>query len=698
MTETGGHALMRKVGRYVILRELGSGGMATVYLAKQVDLDRLVALKELSVLRLKDPAFARRFLRESRVAGSLAHPNIVTVHDYFEVDGTPYIAMEYVSNGSLRPRIGQLTPAQIGGVLAGVLAGLAHAERRGVVHRDLKPENLMVTDDGRVKITDFGIAKATSSVRTMAELTATGTTLGTPNYMAPEQAMGKEIGPWSDLYSLGIVAFEMLVGRVPFYDTQEPMAVLMRQAREPIPSVRSLCPDVDPAISDWVARLLVKDPARRTRSATAAWRELEEALIGALGPRWDRGAGLAEGVDYAAPAFETPATSRLRARTPPTVPRASSAKTMAPRRAAPTQPAPRRAAMRRRRGALNLVAPLLLLLLAGGVIAHRRSGSRLPSSKPTAVSTTRELSLAVPPGWKTAERMPETRLPLSDAVALAPGGRSDRPSVVYGVMRADSAANSALLPAPFLASLGQPAGQLPPRTRTTLRANALPAWRYRDLRPLGSSRALTIYVVPTTAGVATVACLASPGAAAAPAKTCDAIASTLRLRSATPYPIGPSRGYAAAVTHTLNGLQHAVGAHGGALEQAQTDRARSQAAAALARDYRRSARTLEALTLSPSDRTANARLVSVLRQVGDAYVAVAHAAATSDAAFGRARATAAGREKDIDGAIAAVRAVVQDSGTSDTTTNQPQPTCSAGEQGEGQSDDPSDDAGDCGEP
>ena len=136
------------VGGYEILREIGHGGMATVYLARQIELDRDVALKELGGAPRPDPTFARRFLREARMAGSLSHPNIVTVYDYFEHDGTPYIAMEYLERGSLRPYVGSLTLAQVGGVLEGMLAGLAHAETRGIVHRDLKPENLMVTGDG----------------------------------------------------------------------------------------------------------------------------------------------------------------------------------------------------------------------------------------------------------------------------------------------------------------------------------------------------------------------------------------------------------------------------------------------------------------------------------------------------------------------------------------------------------------------
>lgn len=284
----------RAVGRYEIIREVGRGGMAVVHLARQSDLDRFVALKELAAFHASDPAFAQRFLRESRVAGSLSHPNIVTVHDYFEHEGTPYIAMEYVERGSLRPFVGHMTTAQVGGVLEGVLAGLAHAEQHCIVHRDLKPENLMVTADGRVKIADFGIAKTTERMQTGAFMTPAGMTVGTPSYVAPEQAMGQAIGPWTDLYSVGCVAFELLTGRVPFHDSSAPMVILMRHLNEPIEPVSSIDLAVDRRLSDWVERLLVKDPAKRTRSAAAAWDELEDALIALLGPRWRRAAPLAD--------------------------------------------------------------------------------------------------------------------------------------------------------------------------------------------------------------------------------------------------------------------------------------------------------------------------------------------------------------------------------------------------------------------
>ncbi len=286
--------VMKTVGRYEILREVGRGGMAMVYLARQTDLDRFVALKELGAFHASDPSFAQRFLRESRVAGSLSHPNVVTVHDYFEHDGTPYIAMEYIERGSLRPYVGRMTMAQIGGVLEGLLAGLTHAEAHEIVHRDLKPENLMVTADGRVKIADFGIAKATTRMQTGAFLTATGTTVGTPTYMAPEQAMAQDIGPWTDLYSVGCMAFEMFTGNVPFHDSEAPMAILLRHVNEPIAAVKSIRPEVDQRISDWVERLLVKEPEARTQNAQDAWDDFEEILLSLLGPRWRREARLVE--------------------------------------------------------------------------------------------------------------------------------------------------------------------------------------------------------------------------------------------------------------------------------------------------------------------------------------------------------------------------------------------------------------------
>jgi serine/threonine protein kinase len=282
----------RMVGRYEVVREIGRGGMAVVHLARQVDLDRWVALKELGAFQAAEPSLAQRFVRESRVAGSLSHPNIVTVHDFFEYERTPYIAMEYLSQGSLRPYMRGLSLPQLVGLLEGVLAGLAHAEARGVVHRDLKPENLMVTDDGRVKITDFGIAKATDRLQSTTFQTAAGTAVGTPAYIAPEQALGEEVGPWTDLYSVGCIAYEGATGRLPFGDSPTPAALLLRHVNQPVVPPRLVRPGLEASLSDWIERLLAKAPSDRTRSAADAWDSLEDIAIQVLVPRWRRDARL----------------------------------------------------------------------------------------------------------------------------------------------------------------------------------------------------------------------------------------------------------------------------------------------------------------------------------------------------------------------------------------------------------------------
>jgi hypothetical protein len=271
------------VGRYEILRELGRGGMAVVHLARQKDLHRLVALKELDAFRAGDPNFVRRFIRESRVAGSLTHTNVVTVHEFFEREGVPYIAMEYVERGSLRPYLGQLSLAQIAGVLEGTLAGLAYAANRNLVHRDIKPENIMVSYEGRVKITDFGIAKARDELADSSFMTRTGTTVGTPAYMAPEQALAAEVGPRTDLYSLGTMAYEMLCGQRPFPDSGSAGAALVRLVRDPVPPPRDVNPDLTPGVYAYAGRDVVVDKVLEILGATAtyevhnhhnfAWRE-----------------------------------------------------------------------------------------------------------------------------------------------------------------------------------------------------------------------------------------------------------------------------------------------------------------------------------------------------------------------------------------------------------------------------------------
>jgi hypothetical protein len=682
-----GNRVARKVGRYEVLDELGRGGMATVYLARQADLDRLVALKELSALRQSDPSFIRRFLRESQLAGSLSHPNIVTVYEYFENDGVPYIAMEYVPRGSLRPHVVDMPLAQVAGVLDGILSALDLAEQHHIVHRDLKPENVMVTSDGRVKLTDFGIAKATGQAYTGSFLTVAGTTVGTPNYMAPEQAMGQAVGPWTDLYSVGVMAFEMFVGRAPFQDTEEPMAVLMRQVSDPIPPVHALRPEVDEAISDWIERLLVKEPEDRVQSASEAWDQFEEIVLALVGARWRREARL--------PALSPPTGQQPTAPlTPPTAPRqrtlseaptdrvrerdgAEMAPTVMPRRperALGDDGGPQQRPRTRRRGALTKGALVLIAALVALTAAFGKSGTDPPrgsrasdrgGSSPAAVAvagpasrvTGRELALRVPRGWSRMRSSPDLGLPLSGAVAVGPRGGASGPVVEFGVMKDHAASNSALLPADLLGSIGQPAGTVPARTAVRLPGQRLEAWRYRDLRPARTERSLTVYAVPTTTGVATVACAASRARAGAFAGQCEAVAGTLELVSGRPYPVGPSTTYANALNATTDSLQRATSAREATLQAAQTLAAQAAAARALAGDYETAAAQLAVLDLSPADRDANRRLVTALRRLGRAYRRAAHAATAGGAAGYRAASAAIPEAKArVSSALAGVRA------------------------------------------
>ncbi|HYI20615.1 MAG TPA: protein kinase, partial [Solirubrobacteraceae bacterium] len=265
--------LLGRVDRYELVSELGRGGMAIVYLARQTGLNRMVALKKLNGVQLGGGDLAERFARESQLTAQLAHERIVTVHDYFEADGTPYIAMEYLPGGSLRPHVKRLSHDAALAVLGDVLEGLGCAEANRVVHRDLKPENILLTTSGHAKIADFGIAKAIGDLTGATGLTATGLALGTPTYMAPEQALGRPVTPATDRYALGVIAFELLTGSPPFVTADAPMALLFQHVNEEPASLEGVA-GVDEALAGWVARLLAKDPVERFADTADALAEL----------------------------------------------------------------------------------------------------------------------------------------------------------------------------------------------------------------------------------------------------------------------------------------------------------------------------------------------------------------------------------------------------------------------------------------
>jgi serine/threonine-protein kinase len=318
--------------RYRLVKPLGSGGMADVYLAHDSILDRDVALKVMSARYASDDEFIERFKREAQSAAALSHANIVSIFDRGESeDGTYYIAMEYLPGGTLKDRImskGALPPRTAAAVALQIAEALCAAHERGVIHRDIKPHNILITESGDVKVTDFGIARAASS----STMTRTGSILGTAHYISPEQAMGEPVGPASDLYSLGVVLYEMLTGELP-YDAETPLGIAMKHVNGHLQPPKALNPRVPDGINAITCRLLAKDPEDRYASGADLIEDLERVVAGLE------------------PASAT--TELMRTRAMP------AAAAVAPTRVGPPPPPARRNGKRR-----NAWRPLLLVLLA----------------------------------------------------------------------------------------------------------------------------------------------------------------------------------------------------------------------------------------------------------------------------------------------------------------------------------------------
>jgi eukaryotic-like serine/threonine-protein kinase len=261
-------------GRYAIERTLGTGGMAVVYLARDEELGRPVAIKVLVERFSGDEEFRERFVREARMAAGLAHPNIVSIYDAGEEDGKPFIVMEYVEGTTLADEVARrkrIPPDEVVDLALQACGALAHAHDAGLVHRDVKPQNLLLRTDGVLKIADFGIARTADAT----SLTQVGTVLGTAQYLSPEQAAGEQVTAAADLYSLGAVLYELLTGQPP--RRFESLAELGARQSEPIIPVRELAPEASETLEDVVMRCLAKNPAFRPGSAAAVAHELAAA-------------------------------------------------------------------------------------------------------------------------------------------------------------------------------------------------------------------------------------------------------------------------------------------------------------------------------------------------------------------------------------------------------------------------------------
>ncbi len=271
-----------KIGPYEILEELGAGGMATVYLARQESMGRLVAVKVIHKAIIGDPTTLERFQREAQIIARLEHPHILPVYDYDGRHVPPYIVMRYLPTGTLKDILekNRLPLEDIAHIYQQLGSALDYAHRQGVIHRDIKPSNIMVDGDGNIFVTDFGIARMTEGGQ---HLTATGMAVGTPGYMAPEQSLSAEIDGRADVYSLGTMLFEILTGRLP-YMGDTPMAVLLKHINDPIPSLRSIDPNASEELDQILQKALAKKPSERYQTCSELARALQSLIKGGAQP------------------------------------------------------------------------------------------------------------------------------------------------------------------------------------------------------------------------------------------------------------------------------------------------------------------------------------------------------------------------------------------------------------------------------
>jgi serine/threonine-protein kinase len=275
----------RVLGSYRLIERIGKGGMGEVYRAEHLRLGRESAVKLLPANLIGEADFLRRFEREALSAAELTHPNILAIYDYGEQDGTPYLVMPYIKGGTLKDRLqrGDITPTQFARYLTQIAEALDFAHAKGIVHRDVKPANVLIDEHEQAYLGDFGIAKALEGSES---LTRTGMGVGTPEYMAPEQAQGRA-DPRSDLYALGIMVYQLITGRVP-YSGQSTVDVLMQHLQQPIPlePLRGLNPAVARAFAPILQRALAKDPNHRYQTGRELMQAVNVALAQTGFDRW----------------------------------------------------------------------------------------------------------------------------------------------------------------------------------------------------------------------------------------------------------------------------------------------------------------------------------------------------------------------------------------------------------------------------
>ncbi len=615
--------------------------MGVVYRATQLSLHRVVALKLLASELSNDAGFRARFQREGQLQAALDHQHIVPVYEAGQTEHGLFLAMRLIRGPTLKRLIldGQLDPRRSLRLLAQVAQALDAAHALGLIHRDIKPQNILIGGGDHAYLADFGLIKAPDEA---ARLTGTGQFIGTIDYVAPEQIQGEPATVASDIYALTAVLCECLTGQVPFPKPNEAATVHAHVVEAP-PRVTERRPELPAALDDVIASGMAKEPEARPSSAT----ELILAASRAFGSGSPQSSPASQGTRLSsAPGERAQATHVPRAAT--TVQAAALPAATATRLAGSppdlqSPPGASTPAARPRslpRGLLAIVGVLAVAAIAAGYLVGH-TGSGRPASAFVNAATLGHLRLRYPAGWQlgaTAADVPGIAFG-SPLVLTPPQG-----SAALTAGEVADAGGTSLLSVSLRAKIE---GALP--APATVRIGALEAYRYAGLRVRGIDGALTVFAVPTTAGVATLTCWASARGPVGFQAECAQVADTLLLVGATAYPLGPSPAYAHAVSATFKSLSSAASGPAAALRSATTPTAQAAAARNLAAAYQRAATELSAARPSPRDQAVNGALTASLHQLAAAYAGAAGAAASADvAAYSRAA-------RQIDAGSAALR-------------------------------------------
>jgi len=399
MSEQHDDLIGKTLGQYEIQEEIGRGGMATVYRARQISMNRTVAVKVLPRHFLHDPGFYERFEREVDVIAHLEHPHILPIYDFGRAESVPYIAMRYLGGGSMAQMVrrGPTALMSLDRPFSQVAQALDHAHRQGIIHRDLKPGNIMLDENGNAYLSDFGIARIMGSNLTGSMI------IGTPAYMSPEQANGLPLDGRSDLYSLGVVLFELITGSEP-YHAETPMALLLKHINEPMPPLSNFRPDIPDSVELVIMKATAKNPNNRYSSASEMAHDFSEAVRGITGTMPSFGA------------MDDKPT--LLPGTPGAMPRPTSRSAVPAVPAVPTQAAtPTQVTAPRSRLPLILGGVVVLLLVVVGVVIAlpalapkeipiTRVAQSIGTPTPFADSqmiTTADYTLSIPAAWVPAQ-------------------------------------------------------------------------------------------------------------------------------------------------------------------------------------------------------------------------------------------------------------------------------------------------------